>query len=78
MHVTMIKKRLENGEPCQKCAQAEELLAAAACGTHRRGVVADVRDPSSTGYQLAVQHGLDLAPFFIVKRGDESLGTPAS
>jgi phosphoadenosine phosphosulfate reductase len=74
MHVTMIKKRLENGEPCQKCAQAEELL-------RRRGlweridevVVADVRDPSSTGYQLAAQYGIDLAPFFIVKRGDESV-----
>lgn len=74
MHVTMIKKRLENGEPCQKCAQAEELL-------RRRGlweridevVVADVRDPSSPGYQLASQHGIDLAPFFIVKRGDQSV-----
>ncbi len=74
MHVTMIKKRLENGEPCQKCAQAEELL-------RRRGlweridevVVADVRDPSSPGYQLASQHGIDLAPFFIVKRDDQSV-----
>jgi len=26
MHVTMVKKRLENGEPCRKCAQAEDLL----------------------------------------------------
>jgi len=74
MHVTMIKKRLENGEPCQKCAQAEELL-------RRRGlweridevVVADVRDPASPGYQLAAQHGIDLAPFFVVKRGNESV-----
>ena len=64
MHVTMIKKTLESGEPCQKCAQAEELL-------RRRGlweridevVVADVRDPSSTGYRLAAQYGIDLAPF---------------
>jgi thioredoxin-dependent adenylylsulfate APS reductase len=74
MHVTMIKKTLENGEPCQKCAQAEELL-------RRRGlweridevVVADVRDPSSTGYRLAAQYGIDLAPFFVVKRGEESV-----
>jgi len=26
MHVTMVKKRLANGEPCRKCAQAEDLL----------------------------------------------------
>ena len=54
MHVTMIKKRLENGEPCQKCAQAEELLRCR--GLWERideVVVADVRDPSSTGYQFA-------------------------
>ena len=28
MHVTMIKKRLANGEACGKCEQAEELLRA--------------------------------------------------
>ena len=26
MHVTMVKKRLASGEPCRKCAQAEDLL----------------------------------------------------
>jgi adenylyl-sulfate reductase (glutathione) len=70
MHVTMVKKRLENGEPCQKCSQAEDLL-------RRRGlwaridevVVADARDPGSPGYQLAQRYGIDLAPFFLVKDG---------
>lgn len=70
MHVTMIKKRLANGQPCEKCVQAEELL-------KRRGlweridevVWADESDPSSAGMQLAEAKGVKLAPFFIVKDG---------
>ena len=70
MHITMVKKRLENGEPCQKCGQAEDLL-------RRRGlwaridevVVADAAEPESPGFQLAQRHGVDLAPFFIVTDG---------
>jgi phosphoadenosine phosphosulfate reductase len=70
MHITMVKKRLENGEPCQKCAQAEDLL-------RRRGlwaridqvVIADAADPGSPGFQLAERHGVELAPFFIVNAG---------
>jgi phosphoadenosine phosphosulfate reductase len=68
MHVTMVKKRLANGQPCEKCVQAEELL-------KRRGlweridevVWADESDPSSAGMQLAEAKGVKLAPFFIVK-----------
>jgi phosphoadenosine phosphosulfate reductase len=70
MHVTMVKKRLANGQPCEKCVQAEELL-------KRRGlwpridevVWADESDPSSAGMQLAEAKGVKLAPFFIVKDG---------
>src|SRR6187551_3607314 len=68
MHVTMVKKRLANGQPCEKCVQAEELL-------KRRGlwqridevVWADESDPSSAGMQLAEAKAVKLAPFFIVK-----------
>jgi phosphoadenosine phosphosulfate reductase len=70
MHVTMIKKRLANGEPCPKCVQAEELL-------RRRGlwdridevVWADEGDPVSPGMLLAKEKSIELAPFFIVKEG---------
>lgn len=70
MHVTMVKKRLANGQPCEKCVQAEELL-------KRRGlweridevVWADESDPSSAGMLLADARGVKLAPFFIVKDG---------
>ena len=26
MHITMVKKQLANGDPCEKCAQTEEML----------------------------------------------------
>ena len=72
MHVTMVKKRLANGQPCEKCVQAEELL-------KRRGlwdridevIWADERDPSSAGMLLAEAKGVKLAPFFVVKEGAE-------
>jgi phosphoadenosine phosphosulfate reductase len=79
MHVTMVKKRLKNGQPCEKCAQAEELL-------KRRGlweridevVWADENDDSSIGMQLAKERGVTLAPFFIVKdEGGEQVYTSA-
>jgi phosphoadenosine phosphosulfate reductase len=71
MHVTMVKKRLANGEPCRKCAQAEDLL-------RNRGlwdridevVLADEGDPSSPGMQLGARLGVELAPFFIVRESD--------
>jgi thioredoxin-dependent adenylylsulfate APS reductase len=71
MHVTMVKKRLENGEPCNKCVQAEELL-------KRRGLWdridrvswADEADPHSEGAELGARLGVELAPFFVVKDGD--------
>ena len=71
MHVTMVKKKLKSGLPCEKCIQAEELL-------KRRGlweridevVWADENDDSSPGMQLAVAKGVTLAPFFVVKDGE--------
>lgn len=68
MRVTMVKKILASGEPCRKCAQAEETL-------RRRGrwdridevVVADERDPGSPGWTLAERHGVEVAPFFLVE-----------
>ena len=68
MHVTMVKKRLANGETCRKCIQAEELL-------RKRGlfdkidevVWADESDPASPGAKLGVYFGVTLAPFFVVR-----------
>jgi phosphoadenosine phosphosulfate reductase len=79
MHVTMVKKRLKNGQPCDKCVQAEELL-------KRRGLWqridevlwADESDESSAGMVLAREKSVSLAPFFIVRDGgQESVYTSA-
>src|SRR5258706_3511235 len=79
MHVTMVKKRLANGQPCDKCVQAEELL-------KRRGlwqridevVWADENDAGSPGMKLAQEKHVTLAPFFIVRDGaDEQVYTSA-
>ncbi len=71
LRITMVKKQLASGEPCEKCAQAEEML-------KRRGhwdrideiVWVVENDPTSPGAVLAARHDVKLAPFFIV-RGDD-------
>ncbi len=69
--VVMVKKRLESGQPCKKCMQAEDML-------RRRGlwelidevVIADETDESSPGMLLAKKHGVEIAPFFLVIDGE--------
>jgi phosphoadenosine phosphosulfate reductase len=70
-HLTMVKKRLANGEPCRKCAQAEDLLRSRGLWERVDEVVwADENDPSSPGMQLGARLGVALAPFFIVREDD--------
>ncbi|HEX2882308.1 MAG TPA: phosphoadenylyl-sulfate reductase [Polyangiaceae bacterium] len=74
MHVTMVKKVLASGAPCQKCAQAEELLKARGLWEKIDEVVWAVEsDPTSKGMLLANEHQVTLAPFFIMKgdRGEQ-------
>lgn len=71
--ITMVKKRLANGDPCEKCAQTEEML-------RRRGVweridsvvYADEGDDASPGVELGRRHGVEVAPFFILEFEDGS------
>lgn len=71
MKITMVKKILADGSPCDKCAEVQarmeqqdqmkfidELL------------VADVRDPASDGMMLAAELQVDRAPFFVVSQDD--------
>jgi phosphoadenosine phosphosulfate reductase len=68
MHITMVKKRLANGETCRKCAQAEELLKSRGLFDRVDEIVwADEADPSSPGMQLGVRYGVSAAPFFVVR-----------
>lgn len=67
MHVTMVKKRLVNGEPCKKCAQTEQMLRQRGLWPRIDEVVwADEGDPDSAGMMLASRFGVDVAPFFLV------------
>lgn len=67
----MVKKRLANGDPCEKCAQTEEML-------KRRGLWERIDEvlwavegeDDSPGARLAAEHDVKLAPFFVVQ--DES------
>ena len=71
MRITMVKKIKADGSPCRKCADVERRLADSGhLGNIDRTVIADERDPSSEGMQLAARHSVDLAPFFIVERDD--------
>ena len=68
MHVTMIKKKLLSGEPCKKCAEAEDLLRSRGLWARiDRVVIAVEGDPSSEGMLLGARHGVANAPFFILR-----------
>lgn len=70
MSIYMVKKRFQNGETCQKCAQAEDLLKRRGLWDRITEVIWAVEgEPSSKGMQLAAELGIDLAPFFVVERG---------
>jgi phosphoadenosine phosphosulfate reductase len=67
-HLTMVKKRFADGHTCQKCAQAEALLKQRGhWGRVDQVVWADEGDAASPGNQLAREHGVELAPFFVAR-----------
>jgi phosphoadenosine phosphosulfate reductase len=67
--ITMVKKLLLSGEPCAKCAQAEDMLRGRGVWDQIDEVVwAKEGDPESPGARLGRQHGVDLAPFFVIER----------
>ncbi len=64
----MVKKRLASGRPCDKCAQAEAILRDRGLWERIDDVVwADETDPKSPGHALAAEHGVTIAPFFLVE-----------
>ncbi len=68
MHVTMVKKQLASGEPCRKCAQAEEMLRARGLWDRIDAIVMAVEgDPESEGFKLGERFGVETAPFFVVR-----------
>lgn len=73
MHITFVKKIGADGLPCRKCRDVESRLEAAGLmGCIDDIAVADERDPKGAGWQLARAHSMTSAPFFLVRRGDET------
>jgi phosphoadenosine phosphosulfate reductase len=71
MRITMVKKRLASGDPCEKCAQAEEMLRRRSLWQRIDEVVWAVEgDDSSAGARVAARHGVERAPFFVVEQED--------
>ena len=74
MKITLVKKILADGSPCRKCADVEKrLVESGQMASIDKVIIADERDPLSLGMQLAQQHQVDLAPFFIVQADDETV-----
>lgn len=75
MKITLVKKILADGSPCPKCNDVLDKLETSGQMTRiDQVVVADERDTSSEGMQLAAKYAVERAPFFIVEReGNEPL-----
>lgn len=72
MKITFVKKILADGSPCRKCGDVQKRLDE---GGHMSQIdevlIADERDPSSPGMQLAEELGVNRAPFFVVEADGE-------
>ena len=68
MHIIMVKKRLADGSECRKCQEATAHLQSRGFWNHIAEIVwAHEDDHSSHGMVLSRHHGVDRAPFFIVR-----------
>jgi phosphoadenosine phosphosulfate reductase len=68
MHVTMVKKKLASGQPCDKCVQAEDLLRSRGLWDRINEVAWAIEgDSCSPGMQLSARFGVSTAPFFVVR-----------
>ncbi len=71
MKITLVKKINSDGKPCKKCADVEKrLLDSGQMQRINEIIIADEREPEGLGMQLAKQHRVELAPFFLVQNDD--------
>ena len=78
MHITMVKKIKADGEPCRKCVDVmAKLERSGQLDSIDHIIAADEREPVSEGHHLAAHHGIETAPFFIVREssGEEKIYT---
>ena len=68
MRITYVKKILEDGSPCGKCADVDQRLNDSGQMAYIDHVaIADERDFNSEGMKLARLHQVQVAPFFLVE-----------
>lgn len=73
MKITLVKKILADGSPCAKCRDVQQKLEEQDLLRFiDQTLIADVRDEHSAGMQLAREHGVDRAPFFLVERDGQA------
>ena len=73
MHITMVKKKLQGGADCRKCAEVTEHLQQRGLWNRVDDVVwAEEDNPDSPGMVLSRRLGVERAPFFVVRNDDGS------
>ena len=69
MKITLVKKIKQDGSLCKKCEEVQQKMEAAGQMAFIDEVlIADERDPSSPGMELASLYQMERAPFFVVER----------
>lgn len=73
MRITFVKKINLDGSFCKKCDEVQQKMDAAGQNELIDEVlIADERDPSSPGMELASLYNVERAPFFLVERDGEA------
>jgi hypothetical protein len=73
MKITFVKKINLDGSFCKKCEEVQQKMDAAGQNEFIDEVlIADERDPSSAGMELASLYNVERAPFFLVERDGEA------
>jgi len=73
MKITLVKKILADGSPCQKCADVlNKLEQSGYMARIDEILVADERDSESAGMKIAKNLNVERAPFFVVARDNQA------
>lgn len=68
MKITLVKKIKLDGSLCKKCEEVQQKLESTGqIDLINEVLIADERDPSSPGMELASLYGVERAPFFLVE-----------
>jgi hypothetical protein len=73
MRITFVKKIKLDGSFCKKCNEVQQKMDdAGQTEMIDEVLIADERDPSSSGMELASLYNVEQAPFFLVEKDSEA------